>query len=245
MSMDGTQGPLSHAWQSLLACFASRTHTSPTAETAKSRRPQISHPLQLISNSPEYNPCRTALAPYGFYKGRFIIGECTRINGGIFVAIDPYEEIVVDEVHGALLHLYTELMSRLARKGLGATAAKEYQVVTEVIMLVRQKLLYCEQATASLLSLRDTIPGQKISIDIFIHEGIGAARHQVVAAAYLLEKLKDAGILQGGTYIDSFSSITAPNSERLIYTARSGDFIYFEPGAAMRDEPVQRSEIGN
>jgi hypothetical protein len=202
---------------------------------------QDRHVLNLIQDSPEFTPYFTALAPYGFYKGRFIIGECTRINGGIYLSAQPYEELVIDESHGALGPLLSELVTRFNKAGLKGSSMNEYQIISETLFFVRSKLLYRENARSLIKSLAGVSADQKVSLDVYVRAGLGAARHQVLLAAYLFEKLKSAGILTGCLYIDSSGSSSGLNTERLAYTSASGEFICFNPAARQREALIEQN----
>jgi hypothetical protein len=226
------QAQVARAWQTI------RDHLFKKEVVLKKQlAPHRSRPLDRIRNSAEYNPCRTSWAPYGFYKGRFIIGECTRVNGGIYLSSSGNEEIVVDESHGTLSEVYNLLVSRLSRRGIIKDRASEYQIVAEAIKIASETLAFKHEDDEALSYLRTLADGQKVSLDLYLQEGIGGARHQILLLAYLLEKLRDAKVVYGCTYIDSVGSTHRTAAERLIYTSPNGDFIYFEP-ATLQSGPT-------
>ena len=63
---------------------------------------------------------------------------------------------------------------------------------------------------------------------MYIKKKIGVARHQVLLAAYLLEKLKEKFVIKGTHWIDQ--TISAENyHERLVFKSADGEIFRFDP----------------
>jgi hypothetical protein len=64
---------------------------------------------------------------------------------------------------------------------------------------------------------------------VYISQGRGSPRHQVLLAAYLLEKLRDDGHIRGCPALDnSFNSDGSPRN-LLLFTSESGSVLRFDP----------------
>ncbi|MCB0333822.1 MAG: hypothetical protein KDD55_10015, partial [Bdellovibrionales bacterium] len=133
-------------------------------------------------------------SPYGFYDGRHIIGQNTPINEGVYVGALPHEAIVVDEAHGELEKVYTELLV-LHAKDHGKQQAIENTILPYIARIIQEKLHFSPESIRTALDQNQIKPDYKVSLDYFLIHGIGTARHQVLLAAYLIEKLILRGYL--------------------------------------------------
>ncbi|MBN8549441.1 MAG: hypothetical protein J0M12_09015 [Deltaproteobacteria bacterium] len=184
--------------------------------------------LRRVRNLHDYSPVRTPKSPLGTFGGRPIIGESTPINGGIYLGVTPQEAIVVDDKHGGLERLYKELVVRLSEVSLDR-ALEEKEILPEVAALVAKHLKFNERAVTAACEREGVQADEKVAIDMFLYEGVGAARHQVLTAAYLIERLKVRNLLQGCVSIESTSTHLMGGDERLTYTSPRGYLFIFDP----------------
>lgn len=184
--------------------------------------------LRRVRSMREYSAARTAKSPLGNFGGRPIIGESTPINGGIYLGVVPQEAVVIDDKHGGLERLYKELVVRLSEVSL-ERALEEKEILPEVAALTLKHLKFSEHAVESICKREGIEPDEKVAIDMFLFEGIGAARHQVLVAAYLIERLKIRNLLHGCVSIKSTSTHLMGGDECLTYTSPRGYLFMFDP----------------
>lgn len=183
-----------------------------------------------IRSAALYDPRPNPAAPNGFYAGRPIIKDAAPIGGGIYLGLVGHEAVVVDERGECLKDAYEELLARLMRYGT-LRDKSERAVVSEAVALARDLLRYDEELVSHILE-RETIEcDQRVSLDLFLREGIGAARHQVLLSGWLLEQLKKNSIIKGNIHIESTLDPNSAPLERLGYTTLSGDSVVFDPRA--------------
>ncbi len=184
--------------------------------------------LRRVRHSGRYEPSRAHNTPLGIYDGRPVIGETSRVNGGIYIGVVPQEAVVVDDKHGELDRLYNELVMRLSEISLERTL-EENEILPEVAALVAKRLRFDEHAFDSICAREGINNDDKVAIDMFLFEGIGVARHQVLTAAYLIERLRARNLLQGFASIDGISTHLMGRDERLTYTSPRGYLFIFDP----------------
>jgi len=187
--------------------------------------------IKRLVGHPDYDPTTDDEAPYGKFLGRPIIGEHTKINGGVYVGTSAQEALVIDEKYGLLKECYTELMLRYVRKyGTKQKDALEQHIVKEIIDLTKEKLRYrSNREIEEFAAGKGYKLDRKISLDIYIESGLGTDRHQILLAAYLLEKLKEAKYLKGKVYLDSHFKNESSAKEKLIYSNSDGYLFIFSP----------------
>lgn len=174
-----------------------------------------------------FEPQFSTQTPYGYFKGRHIIGENTRIANGIYISSSPAESIVMDEKYGVLNDIYQKLMNRISSLD-EENSSYEYNVFSKVIALTRETLRYSEESVDNLRKHYNLQVDEKVSIDLYIKKKIGISRHQVLLAAFLLEKLREKHIIRGSFWIDPTVSEEVKN-ERLIFKNRDGEIFRFDP----------------
>jgi transglutaminase superfamily protein len=126
------------------------------------------------------------------FGGRRVIGHGSRIEGGVYLGSGSREAIVVDETKTeALTGSYSEVLQRIT-VGDQVDKRKALQTVYEV---TQEKIPYDLDKTDEYV--RPYSDDTKVALDNFINKGFGVCRHQALLAGYLLEKLKDDGILRG------------------------------------------------
>ncbi|MDC0357496.1 hypothetical protein OAO01_01675 [Oligoflexia bacterium] len=181
-----------------------------------------------LKSRPDYTASTTSYAPYGCVRERVVIGECTKINGGVYFGSPAHEAVVVDEDYGQLHPAYMQLMVLFARDHKNKKKV-EPEILPYIVELVTQKLRFSTEKVSTLHEKMQVEIDQKVALDMYLKEGVGLARHQVLLAAYLLEKLKMRGFIEGCWYIESRYTPDAPHSEKLIYTDANGDLFTFDP----------------
>lgn len=184
--------------------------------------------VRRVRGHSEYSTAYHARAPYGFYSGRPIIGECTKINGGIYLGVKPQEALVVDERYGTLERVYTELMIRFNDRA-NRTASFEQTIINEVIKIVNEKIQYSPSQLSIILKEEQIAFDQKVALGLFIQAGCGVTRHKVLLAAYLLEKLGRSDILNGQIYLETSSPTEDLVRERLVFSSQTGPTYLFDP----------------
>jgi hypothetical protein len=189
--------------------------------------------LSRIKKSPDYKSTRSKNAPYGTFAGRPVIGENSKINGGVYLGVKPQEAIVVDDNYGILKDIYDELPLRYAKRhGSKNRELVEQNIVQEVVTLVKEKLLYVTEEEFQAIAEREHFkPDQKVALDIIMRLKVGTDRHHVLLAAYLLEKCKQRGLIQGKVYLNGFYDESADGKEKVIYSSSTGDLMIFSPAA--------------
>jgi hypothetical protein len=192
--------------------------------------------LERIRKHKEYSSVRTSEFPFGAFSGRPIIGEFSRICGGVYLSPTAREAIVVDEQYGSLEMIYSQLMVNFVRKnGTRVRQNTEGDLVRAAIELTQQKLTYVSEETITMLGQKEVLrTDEKVALDVFIEHGLGTARHQVLLAAYLLERLKDKGYLHGQIILDGVMLDGPQTAEKLVYNSESGDLYVFEPDDALK-----------
>lgn len=174
-----------------------------------------------------YKPTITDEAPYGYFRNRPIIGEGARVNKGIFVGATPHEALVVDEKYGHLEQLLLALISRCSQIDENSSTY-EYEVFSKTVQLVRENLRYSEQGVLRLQEKYNIEPDDKVTLDLFVRKKVGVGRHQVLLAAFLLERARDKNLVKGRPTIETQISDDIPQ-ERLLFTSASGEVFRFDP----------------
>ena len=175
-----------------------------------------------------YDPTRKSYAPYGFFNGRPIIGETTPIHGGVYVGAFPQEALVIDEKHGHLTNIFHEATAALAQVE-SQQRATEKEILFAVCALVERRVRFSIDGFEALLEEESLLADNKTSLDLFVQSRVGLARHQVLLAAYLIEKLRARGTLKGCMSLDGNYSDHYAQDDRLLYTSESGSLFVFDP----------------
>jgi|GEM_PF-4590643 len=194
-------------------------------------REEILHLREIqITSSALYDPRRDQKAPFGSFAGRPIIKGGSAISGGVYLGLFGHEALVVDEKSDYLRNAYEELLARLMRYG-ALRDKSEQATISEVVALTRDFLRYDEELVSHLLEQEGLESDQLVSLDLFLREGIGAARHQILLAGWLLEQLIRNSVIKGHAYLESTLDRKSAPLERLIYTTARGENIIFDPRA--------------
>lgn len=183
---------------------------------------------ERLSHSSLYDPRQSSAAPYGHYDGRPIIGECTKIHGGIYVGVKPQEAIVIDEKYGELAIAYKNFHERISKRFKDETPS-ERELLKEVVKFVKDTVVLSFEKFQQIAVKHQLQPDRKIILDVFIREGVGLPRHQVLLACYLLEKLRQGEKIKGFHSIDAEVAFDDLDRDRMVYTTSSGELVTFDP----------------
>lgn len=184
--------------------------------------------MNRISHSPLYRPYTDAKHPFGFYHNRPIIGEGTRILGGIYVSAQPAEAIVVDECYEMLRPIIASFRTRTENQPSGAIE-QELTLLEEVFNLADSAFRWAPDEIEAFNREHNIMPDTKVALDLYIKEKIGVSRHKVLLAAYIIEKLREDGRLTGMQTIPGQMRDNGGNDEILTYTFQNGAFATFDP----------------
>jgi len=195
---------------------------------ASQRRNRFLEALKRIEDSVHYTPSNVFKAPYGYFRGRPVIGEQTVVNGGIYVSAAAHEAIVVDEKYGFLGQILEDLF-KLSEKREKEGKSFKQGVLSDIARVVQQTLRFNPQGVNQLLEERKIGPDAKVSLDIFIEAKVGVARHQILLTAYLFEKLRKKGLLHGELVFDPGIQFEHAEDERLLYMNSVGKVFLVDP----------------
>jgi len=138
------------------------------------------------------------------YQGRYIIHRDSSIDGGIYLGEGQREAIVVDSIDPRVRKLYELAKNRATINGIfikGKLLRIVYDVVAET--MPRQ-----DNYAVKKLVLREGLESDsKVSLGVFLEEGVGVCRHDALACAVLLELFKNEGLIQGKPSVDRNYSI--------------------------------------
>lgn len=207
-----------------------RSRVLPFPERAPVSEPRnrFTAALERISCRSGYRDRRNSDAPLGYYGGRPIISELSRVNGGIYLGGVSQEALVIDDRYQKLEQMWALLEARLTAHA-AHKPLTERAVLLEVFQLV-QRVLPIDPDGYRRVVTREQIQGdQKLALDLFLQERVGLARHQVLLAAYLLQRLDREQRIEGVTSLDPYSHHARFQDERLTYTSRTGEVFTFNP----------------
>lgn len=221
------------AFNKRLGNFFQKTTSRPSKEEEIVYTDRFQEAVKRLEESDYYE----IGSPYGFFDGRHIIGANTPIHEGVYVGALPHEAIVVDEAHGELEKVYTDLLV-LHAKDHGKKNKIEKTIFPYVSRIVQEKLQFSPESVRTALDQNIIQPDHKVSLDYFLIQGVGIARHQMLLAAYLIEKLKLRGYLSGVLTIDSKYSFQEQTPESLTYKGEDGNEFHFDPIQLREDEKM-------
>jgi hypothetical protein len=221
-------GDLENGTGSFQESFFEKVRSEQSAPVSETGFNRFQRALRRVRYLSQFSSKRSEKAPLGHFGGRHIIGESTPINGGVYLGAVPQEALVVDDKHGALERLYNELVLKLAEISLDRRL-DESEILPEVAGLVMRRIRFDQRETQAIIERESVGPDEKVAIDMFIHEQVGVARHQVLIVAYLIERLKKRGVLTGNLTLDGMSSHLMAHDDRLIYTSQLGYLFIFDP----------------
>lgn len=162
------------------------------------------------------------------FDGRPIILEKGPINGGVFIGATPQEAVVIDESHGLLEQIYVEFLVGFVKK-FGKEVEFEYEVVPEVFQFAKEKITLYPDVMRHLYSSGTVHRDQKVSLDFFVLRGYGVERHQLLLAAYLIERLMNRGFLAGSLRLKRTIGMDSRVTESLQYISSKKKRFEFTP----------------
>ena len=180
-----------------------------------------------IEESEWYQNPSASRTVYGRFKGRHVIWAGSRIQGGIYLGSASQEALVVDEKYGTLPKIYSRFV-RECGSDLPSGRLTERMLVGKVCAFAFRFLKLDRERAAKLAEKHGTQNDEKMALDFFLQARFGAARHQLLLAAYLLEKLIDEGLLPGRCSVANVT-IRKKDYEAVSYTTADGAVYRFAP----------------
>ncbi len=134
------------------------------------------------------------------YQGRFIIHRDSPVDGGVCIGQCQREAIVVDSSKSPLIRkLYDGAKSRATQDGVimkNTLLRAVYDTVAEAMPTQDYR------AVKEIIRRCGVERDGKISLDVFLEEGVGVCRHDALACAIVLELFKREGITHGKASVD-------------------------------------------
>lgn len=142
------------------------------------------------------------------YGGRSMIKRDSRIEGGVYYGTYGGEAIVVDSEKRP--QKYTELLGQVTEGSRNKQGAIDRsQVLEATFNAVSKNMKYSQEGVDKLLKEvaqanggQEFKDGTKINLSEFLEDGVGVCRHQALATAWVLEKMKDQGYIRGQVSVD-------------------------------------------
>lgn len=161
---------------------------------------------------------------------RHLIGRDTPINGGFSASMDEPDWVIVDDQRDLnLQQAYMELLRRLRERGWDF---KQF-ALSEVFKYVQEKIPYDKKIYAKISG--DSIDERKpIPLTNYFQGGV--CKHQALLAAYLLEKLVNAGALRGKVSFDSNRFFVFGGHAWVRYTNSVGTVFIIDPSQNYCDQ---------
>jgi hypothetical protein len=103
------------------------------------------------------------------------------------------------------------------------------KILPLVSKTVREKIALRPEALPQLHWRKGIKEDEKVALDFYINSGFGVERHQVLLAAYLVEKLIDRGLISGVMQLEIVLDQDDNEQERVVYYAPNGKTYCFNP----------------
>lgn len=175
---------------------------------------------QRLEGSSLYAP-PSLEAPIGYFNGRHIIGESTRVNGGVYIGILPQEAVVVDEKYRKLDEALDTLVRKLLDLPLEALSSERI-IIRAVVEHARSLMRVDYPALRRLDFHQNRQDDQKVMLDAYLEAGVGAPRHIILLKAYFLEQLSEREMLKGNPVLHLSITNDAYVVENLTYETSDG-----------------------
>ncbi len=177
--------------------------------------------------------------PHGSFRGRPIIGKDMPVEGGVYLGAGAREAIVVDEKYGELVRIYKRVREELEKEsGKGALSGRIFRKVFDI---VKEELPFDQKKVDG--EVAQFNGDTKVALDHFIQKKAGVCRHQALLTAYLFQKLKQDGIVQGSASIDRNAVSGKGGHAWVRYTNRVGDVFIIDPAqdyiGPLKDESLK------
>ena len=132
------------------------------------------------------------------YQGRRLIGRDSPVDGGVYFGTYGGEAIVVDSEKYP--EQYDILFKSVIEKSTVDGKVQKSKVLQAVFDTVKDGMQYSQEGVDRIT--RDLPDGDKIELSSFMQEGVGVCRHQALAVAVMLEKMKKEGHISGDISVD-------------------------------------------
>ena len=219
-------------WQ-LLSRSKAPTHGPQTDHSARDR---FHSAVQRVQLSKAYDPTCTPSTPYGFFHGRPIIGTSTGVTGGIYVNAVAREAVVVDEGYGLLRPIASSVRDELLSLPNGTN--RKASALRLVVEAADRTLRHDPVAVQALEDRHRVGPDRKVALDLYVSEGVGLHHHRLLLAAYLLEAIRDWGLIAGS--IELSAETHSEGDESLTYTSSRGRAYLIHGKTALTISPMGR-----
>ena len=184
--------------------------------------------LQRVSLYADYRPYRDARHPYGYLFNRPIIGEHSRLSGGIFISAKPAEAIVIDEKYELLRPLLSSFRARLGSLR-SFSIQRELEILEEIFELSNEIIEWSEEKVLEFNRINHIRVDTKVALDLYLDHRIGVNRHKVLIAAYIIERLREDGHLTGVVTIPATMRHGSGGDEYVTYMFPNGVFATLDP----------------
>ena len=193
--------------------------------------------LKRVSTSSCFRPYFDLRHPYGFFHNRPVIGENTRVGGGVYLSAQPAEALVVDEKYDLLRPVLSSFRGRLG--GLKSfSVERELSILEDIFELSNEVLEWSPHKVNRFNQQHGIKVDTKVALDFYIEQKFGVARHKVLLAAYLIEKLKEDGHLSGNFVIPETIRRPSGDDEYLVYTFPNGVFATLDPNPSDEESTI-------
>lgn len=135
-----------------------------------------------------------------FYQGRHVISRDTAVDGGVYLGQGSREAIVVDTKKYP--EHFKELYKKARKEASDGKHVDKNRILRAVYNAVKGAMKYDDASVEEIISKYGVENDGKISLNIFLHEGVGICRHQALACAALLERFKKYGHISGKPSVD-------------------------------------------
>lgn len=147
----------------------------------------------------------TYIAGKPYYQGRPLICSDSKIDGGVYVGSTAREAIVVDSLESKILPIMFEDVYTVAVVG---GRLDHSRVLTGVYCIVKQTIKKSGDADITqVLQKYDIGLDEKVHLDVFLKEGVGACRQAALTCGVLLEMFVNRGLLGGKVSVDRNATV--------------------------------------
>lgn len=148
---------------------------------------------------------KISIGPDGreYYQGRPIIHRNTPVLGGVYLGASPREAIVVDPKKYKELN---KLYENAKRRAMDSVKVNRGRILKAVYDVVRETMRPNEAKVNEIIQRLKAGDDRKITLDVFIREGVGVCRHHALACTALLELFKRDGYIRGTPRVERNST---------------------------------------
>lgn len=187
----------------------------------------------------EHKPDGNYIEPR-IFEQRHVIGRDRLINGGVYLTWGFGEAIVVDSnKYPSLEQRYQYFAAELERKATSSHSHINQFALNAAYDEARKALRYDKTGVDRVNKQLDiphlTTNPQKVSLTVYLENGVGVCRHQALYAAFLLERLIEDGHLRGRVSIDrNWEEATGSGHAWVRYTSSAGEVAIIDPALEFR-----------